>query len=317
MSNWLKKRVFPAHLGTEVQWLHAILLCLLLSAAVSSIMFMLAQDWTSLLITFVIGLCLLGLLVLVRRGHIRSASGLLPLFLLVATTLAAYLSDGIEAGVVSAYFLIVALGALVLGANAVLILTILSILALWGLFYVQLRSGTLIHSLPFSTAWVLLTSLILATTAIVLRFALQRFHDALEQAHRNEQALAESNRQFEQEVAERRQAEIELQQRTAQLEALRQLGLKLTAQLDLETLLESIVSQAMNLLGGTSGGLYFYRPERDLLEWRIGIGPGMPPVGSTLRRGEGLCGKVWDTGLPLIVDDYQSWYGRAAIFDAK
>jgi PAS domain S-box-containing protein len=315
MNHWLRERIFPPQFGIEAQWLHGTLLCLLFGVVVSCMLFILAQEWTSLLITLVIGLGLLGLLALVRLGHVRYAGILLTLLLLVAGTAGACLSGGIEAGIVSIYFLILALGALVLDANAVLLLALLSILALWGLFFVQLESDTLIHSLHFSTGRVLLTSLILAATAIALRFALQRFQNALDHAHRNEQALADNVHQFEQEVAERKQAEVELQQRTAQLEALQQLSLNLTAQLDLETLLQSIVSQAIKLLGGTAGGLYLYQPERDLLEWHIGIGPGLPPIGNTLRRGEGLSGKVWETGQPLIVNDYQSWYGRSAAFD--
>jgi PAS domain S-box-containing protein len=114
-------------------------------------------------------------------------------------------------------------------------------------------------------------------------------------------------------ITERKQAEKEIRQRTAQLEALRQVELELTAQLDLDTLLYSIVSQAAKLLGGASGGLYLYRPEQDVLEWSVSISPNrVAPVGTILRRGAGLSGKVWETGQPLIVDNYRDWEGRAA-----
>jgi PAS domain S-box-containing protein len=112
-----------------------------------------------------------------------------------------------------------------------------------------------------------------------------------------------------------RQAKKEARERTAQLEALRRVGLELTAKLDLDALLRSIVSQAIELLGGTSGGLDLYRPERDLLEWTAAIGPNMAPVGAIIHRGEGLSGKIWETGEPLIVDDYQHWEGRAASWE--
>jgi diguanylate cyclase (GGDEF)-like protein/PAS domain S-box-containing protein len=102
----------------------------------------------------------------------------------------------------------------------------------------------------------------------------------------------------------RRQAE--------QLEALRQVGLEITAQLDLDVLLCSIVYRAVELLGGTSGGLDLYRPERDVLEWAVSIGLDPATSGIVLHRGEGLSGKVWETGEPLTVDDYQHWEGRAA-----
>jgi putative nucleotidyltransferase with HDIG domain len=117
-------------------------------------------------------------------------------------------------------------------------------------------------------------------------------------------------------LEERRQrAEEEIRQRTAQLEALRQVGLDLTAQLDLDTLLHSIVSQAMELVGGDSGGLYLYRPERDVLEWAMAVGPNLAPIGTTLQRGEGLSGTVWESGEPLIVDNYQQWERRAAVYE--
>jgi two-component system cell cycle sensor histidine kinase/response regulator CckA len=114
----------------------------------------------------------------------------------------------------------------------------------------------------------------------------------------------------------RKQAEQGLRQRTALLEALQQVAMELTVQLDLDTLLHSIVSRAIELLDGTAGGLYLHQPEQDRLEWALGIGPDLPPIGTILQRGEGLCGKVWESGEPLIVNDYQSWQGRTDRFDS-
>ncbi len=115
---------------------------------------------------------------------------------------------------------------------------------------------------------------------------------------------------------ERKRAEEEIRRRTAQLEALREVGLELTAQLDLDTLLRSIVSRAIELLGGTSGGLYLHRPEQDVLEWAVAIGPNLPPIGAVLHWGEGLSGRVWMTGESFFVNDYRQWEGQAAIYEA-
>jgi PAS domain S-box-containing protein len=111
-----------------------------------------------------------------------------------------------------------------------------------------------------------------------------------------------------------RESEEEIRRRTAQLEALRELGLELTSQLDLDTLLRSIVSRAIALLGGAEGSLHLYQPERDVLDSAMSIGSHLAPTGSALHRGEGLAGKVWETGEPLIVDDYQHWEGRVAAY---
>jgi PAS domain S-box-containing protein len=116
-------------------------------------------------------------------------------------------------------------------------------------------------------------------------------------------------------ISERVRAEHTLRQRTAQLEALRQVGLELTTQLDPNALLRSIVSRAVELLGGSGGGIDLYRPDRDLLEWAASAAVNLTLSGTAPHRGEGLVGRVWETGEPLIVDDYQHWEGRAAIFE--
>ncbi|MGA9349033.1 MAG: response regulator, partial [Anaerolineae bacterium] len=116
-------------------------------------------------------------------------------------------------------------------------------------------------------------------------------------------------------AVDRKRAEEEIRQRTAQLEALREVGLDLTTQLDLDALLHSIVSRAVELLGGTSGGLYLYRREEDVLEWVMAVGPHLAPIGTVLRQGEGLSGRVWETGEPLIVDDYEQWDRRAVVYE--
>ncbi|MEJ2211542.1 MAG: GAF domain-containing protein [Anaerolineae bacterium] len=110
-------------------------------------------------------------------------------------------------------------------------------------------------------------------------------------------------------------SEKRLEQQTRQLQALRQVGLEIVAQLDLEALLHSIVAHAIELLDARAGGFYLYHPEEDVLEWTVALGPGLAPVGVILHRGEGLSGKVLDEGRVLLVDDYEEWDGRAACYD--
>jgi GAF domain-containing protein len=124
---------------------------------------------------------------------------------------------------------------------------------------------------------------------------------------------AEEALRRERDLAESMQAEI--RQHTAQLEALREVGLELAAELNLDDLLYSIVSRAMSLVSGASGGMYLYRPDLDVIEWAISIGPQPDTYGAILHRGEGQSGKVWASGQSLVVDDYSRWEGRAAIYD--
>jgi PAS domain S-box-containing protein len=103
---------------------------------------------------------------------------------------------------------------------------------------------------------------------------------------------------------------------TQRLEALLRVGLALSIDLELESLLLFIVQQAIDLLGGTAGGMYLHDPEEDLLVWRVLSGENLAPMGSTLRKGEGLSGSVWKTGQLINVDDYQEWEGKTRAYEA-
>lgn len=100
-----------------------------------------------------------------------------------------------------------------------------------------------------------------------------------------------------------------------QLEILQHYTQKLVVLRDQRDLLRHIVEQAVALIDGVSGGLYVYRPERDALEWTICVGPHLAPIGTVLHRGEGLSGRVWESGEPMAVDNYAQWQDRAAVYE--
>lgn len=150
----------------------------------------------------------------------------------------------------------------------------------------------------------------------------KRLEEALRQARAHlERRVAErtaelqqTNERLKAEIIKRQATEEALQQHTEQLKALHKIGLELAAELDLDNLLQSIVVPAIELVNGRAGGLYLYRPEPDLLEWSVAVGEETAPIGSVLRRGEGVSGRVWETGQPLIIDDYQHWDRRAEVY---
>ncbi|MGQ9600999.1 MAG: PAS domain S-box protein, partial [Anaerolineae bacterium] len=116
-------------------------------------------------------------------------------------------------------------------------------------------------------------------------------------------------------ITERRRLEEEVRQRLAQLEALRQVGLEVTTELDLDVLLRFIVERAVVLVGGHWGGFEIYRPELDALVYGAMWGAGPDLTGISLQRGEGLAGRVWESGQPLIVEDYHHWAGRVTVHE--
>ncbi len=104
--------------------------------------------------------------------------------------------------------------------------------------------------------------------------------------------------------------------RLEEIMALYQTSLDITAQIEMTELLKSIVERAATLLQAEGGGICLYDPEREELRWIIGYGHGEEYVGTIFKPGEGMAGKVFQTGEPLMTDDYQTWEGRAALYEA-
>ena len=116
-------------------------------------------------------------------------------------------------------------------------------------------------------------------------------------------------------ITDRKRMEEENKRRSKQMTALHETGLELTAELNLNALLQSIAERARNLIGGKSCNCYIYRPELDLIE-RVAIaGEELVLGGKMRRRGEGVVGQVWATGAPVLVNDYHFWPGRKREYD--
>jgi hypothetical protein len=108
--------------------------------------------------------------------------------------------------------------------------------------------------------------------------------------------------------AKHEQIEAALQETTAKLMALREVGLELAAQLELPALLQSIASQTRKLLNCDRGGFHLYRPEHGALELVVKLDPTNPLLlGDLIKPGEGMVGRIWQTGQPLPMICLPSW----------
>ncbi len=117
-------------------------------------------------------------------------------------------------------------------------------------------------------------------------------------------------------ITERKLAEEELRRSNAYLAALHETSLAIMrAGLDPEDTLQVIVQRAMDLVGAAYGWLYVVDSERDDIVALVAAGRYRKFLGHRMKRGEGLAGKVWATGQPLVVDHYASWPGRSPDFD--
>jgi len=118
-------------------------------------------------------------------------------------------------------------------------------------------------------------------------------------------------REAQEEVARRREAEARLRRRQELLEALHEtVQALLGTPPDLSRLLNALVGRACHVLGSPHGILYAV--EGDVLRCTAAVGALRWAAERRLaiRKGEGTTGHVWETGQPLVVQDYATWPGR-------
>jgi signal transduction histidine kinase/ActR/RegA family two-component response regulator len=120
--------------------------------------------------------------------------------------------------------------------------------------------------------------------------------------------LRETLEGLEQRVAERTEV---LRIQNAELGALHETTLGVMHRLDVADLLQELLERAGELLSSGHGYIYVRRPGEEQIERRVAIGVFEQDLGRRMAPGEGLAGRVWATGRPLVIDDYDSWEGRA------
>jgi signal transduction histidine kinase/DNA-binding response OmpR family regulator len=123
--------------------------------------------------------------------------------------------------------------------------------------------------------------------------------------------LRETLEGLEQRVAERTE---ELREQNTELEALHETTLGVMDRLDLDELLGALLSRAGDLLGSEHGAIYLEDTAGLRLENRVSVGLLAVDAGASLAHGEGVAGRVWDSGEPLVIDEYDAWEGRAPSF---
>lgn len=101
----------------------------------------------------------------------------------------------------------------------------------------------------------------------------------------------------------------ETRRRYEAMVALHETSLDVISQLDRAEVLNGLLRRGVRLWGALGGNLFLYDPRRG--ELYSAARYNLPDAyGVSLHPGEGLVGKVFESGEPMMVDDYQSWEGR-------
>ena len=116
---------------------------------------------------------------------------------------------------------------------------------------------------------------------------------------------------------DRKQIEMELEHRAAELSALQETVLNLTARHSLPDLLNLIVEHATTLLNASNGMLYLVNTEAQTVNCVVSYNTQRDYTGTILHYSEGAAGRVVKTGKPLIIKNYSKWSGRAKVFEKE
>jgi signal transduction histidine kinase len=151
------------------------------------------------------------------------------------------------------------------------------------------------------------------TILLIMSLLLAAFSVALVISFRNSVNVefARAYRLLLDEYQERQRVEERLRRQNAYLEALHHTTLGLLSRFELDDLLNALVKRAGQLTGAPYGFLYLGEADSKEIRLRVRVGLSPEQAIESLRVGEGLAGKVWQTGEPMVITDYDLWSGRS------
>ncbi len=118
-------------------------------------------------------------------------------------------------------------------------------------------------------------------------------------------------------ITERKLTEVALRKNNEFLSALYKTAMALLEHHEVKEVLQAIVESAASLMDTRDGFLYLQGPSETEIETVVGVGAYSRYIGHRLKKGEGLGGKVWESGQALVVADYDRWEGRSPTFPAN
>lgn len=153
----------------------------------------------------------IGLLFLIRSGHVKPAGLMFVIFLWANITFQAFTSDGVRGSAAIIYMTIMVLAGLLVGWKTSIGFAVLSTVFIWLLAHAEMIGFTVFQlDTPYEVALEATGMFIL--TAIFLMMTTTGLSTALQRARRSEQSLKESNRALQNNLAELAQREEELRE---------------------------------------------------------------------------------------------------------
>lgn len=112
-------------------------------------------------------------------------------------------------------------------------------------------------------------------------------------------------------------SEAHSRQRASEMAALFETTRDLVTQRDLASLLQTIVTRAVSLVGSSAGAIFLHNEGQNELELAVAHGAQMQPyIGTLVSPGEGITGQAAEVREPVFVNDHRQWAGRSQKFDS-
>ncbi len=109
-------------------------------------------------------------------------------------------------------------------------------------------------------------------------------------------------------ISERLNAQVALAKYAEEMHALYATALEINSHVELNALLQAIVQRAITLLDVPLGSLYLNTELPDEFERVVHFPPDNLKL--TIRKGEGLAGRVIAANAPQVIEDYERWFGK-------
>ena len=115
----------------------------------------------------------------------------------------------------------------------------------------------------------------------------------------------------EESIEAKTRLEASLMRQSSYLKSLHEISLGLINHLEINEILKSTLSGAGLIFDTPHVFIYLLEPDHSRMRLRMGIGGIFDHLqGKTIRMGEGVTGKVWETREALIIEDYAAWPHR-------
>ncbi|WKZ37574.1 MAG: PAS domain S-box protein [Anaerolineales bacterium] len=255
-------------------------------------------EWLSYSSRYVFPILILIVLVslfMLHRGYVRGAGVFLVAFTWLGLTYQASQSTGLRDVATMSYLAIILLAGLLLGWREGLLTGMVSLAMIWY-FAIQEQHGIYQFRAdpPLSFARDL-TAVFIATGVLVYLLI-----------HKLNRSLTDARL----ELKERLRADEKLQVQARYLTALHETALGLVNRLELNPLLESVLTYASDLLNTPHVGIDLLLPDESALRQELGYGIFTDYNGALTQKGLGLNGKVWEQGKTILTQNYEAWHGK-------